>query len=72
MELVDNLVMWVIPGAMNAHYFDLFFWVSTVASLGVAFMAAWPINYWLLHRGKGHALTHHHMHDHTSMHDEMH
>jgi len=70
MEIVDNLVMWLIPGAMAAHYFDMFFWASMALALSIAFVVAWPVNYLLLRRGKGHALTHHHMHGHE--HDHSH
>lgn len=66
MEIVDNTMMWLIPGAMDAHYFDTFFWLSMTASLAVAFLAAWPVNFLLLRRGKGHALTHHYHHKHDS------
>jgi hypothetical protein len=62
MEIVDNLTMWVIPGAMNAHVDSWHFWVSLGISLVVAFIAAWPVNYLLIKRGKGHALTHDHAH----------
>ena len=62
MEIVDNLTMWVIPGAMNAHLDSWHFWVSLGISLVVAFIAAWPVNYLLIKRGKGHALTHDHIH----------
>lgn len=64
MEIVDNLGMWLIPGAMDAHFFDVLFWISMAVSLLAAFFVAWPVNYILLKRGKGHALTHHHMHGH--------
>jgi hypothetical protein len=61
MEIVDNLVMLAIPGAMAAGPLDAFFWVSMAISLAVAFAAALPINLWLIGRGKGHAVmqTHH-------------
>ena len=58
MELVDNVVMAVIPGAMDAGLVNPTFWVSMMLALTVAFFAAWPVNRWLLARGKGHALTH--------------
>ncbi|WP_258234141.1 DUF4396 domain-containing protein [Brevibacterium oceani] len=58
MEIVDNLVMLVIPGAMNAGLLNPIFWVSMAISLTVAFFAAWPVNRALLRRGKGHAVTH--------------
>lgn len=62
MEIVDNATMWVIPGAMNAHLDSPHFWLSMSLSMVAAFTVAWPVNYLLLRRGKGHALTHH-MHD---------
>ena len=58
MEVVDNLVVAVIPGAMDAGLVDALFWLSMVVSLVVAFAAAYPVNLYLLGRGKGHALTH--------------
>lgn len=64
MEIVDNLAMYYIPGAMDAHWTSLAFWASMGLALFVAFWAAYPVNAYLLSRGKGHALTHHHMHGH--------
>lgn len=58
MELVDNLVMAGIPGAMEAGLVNPVFWLSMMLALTVAFFAAWPVNRYLLSRGKGHALTH--------------
>ena len=58
MEIVDNLVMAVIPGAMDAGLVNPVFWLSMMLALTVAFFAAWPVNRHLLARGKGHALTH--------------
>ena len=60
MEVVDNVVMAVIPGAMNAGLVNAVFWVGMSISLAVAFLAAYPVNRYLLARGKGHALTHGH------------
>lgn len=57
MEIVDNLVMMVIPGAMEANLVDPLLWVSMPISLVVAFFAALPVNKYLLKRNKGHALT---------------
>lgn len=58
MEVVDNAVVAVIPGAMNAGLVNPIFWLSLPVSLIVAFWAAYPVNLYLLQRGKGHALVH--------------
>jgi Domain of unknown function (DUF4396) len=58
MEVVDNAVMAVIPGAMEAGLVNAVFWVSMMIALTAAFFAAYPVNRYLLQRGKGHALTH--------------
>lgn len=60
MELVDNAVMAIIPGAMEAGLVNWVFWVSMMIALAAAFVAAYPVNRYLLQRGKGHALTHAH------------
>jgi hypothetical protein len=62
MEIVDNLVMVAIPGAMEAGLSNPFFWVSLAIALGVAYIFAYPVNLYLLKRGKGHALMHDHHH----------
>ena len=58
MEVVDNAVMALVPGAMDAGLDNPVFWLSMMLALSVAFFAAYPVNRWLLQRGKGHALTH--------------
>lgn len=58
MEVVDNLVVVAIPGAMDAGLFDLLFWASLAVSLALAFVAAFPVNRWLIARGLGHAVVH--------------
>jgi hypothetical protein len=57
MELVDNLIIVAIPGAMDAGLASGFFWGSLAFSLGVAFVAAVPVNRWLIGKGKGHAVV---------------
>jgi hypothetical protein len=66
MEIVDNAVMVVIPGAMDAGLTDPLFWVSLIVSLVLAGIAAFPANRWLIARGRGHALVHDHHGHHTS------
>ena len=58
MELVDNLIMLFIPGAMVAGPASLLFWSSLTFSLLVAGAVAFPINRWLIARGRGHAVVH--------------
>jgi hypothetical protein len=58
MELVDNGILLVIPGAMEAGLGELMFWGSLAFALGVAGFAAWPVNRWLIRRGRGHARVH--------------
>lgn len=60
MEIVDNGLMLVIPGAMDAGLGSLRFWGSLAVALLIAGAAAYPVNRWLLARGKGHALVHAH------------
>jgi hypothetical protein len=60
MEIVDNAIMLVIPGAMDAGLDTLLFWGSLAFSLAVAAVAAFPVNRWLIARGKGHAVVHAH------------
>ncbi len=58
MEIVDNLIVVVIPGAIDAGLRDLLFWGSLSFGLAVAFVVAVPVNRWLLARGKGHTAVH--------------
>ena len=58
MEVVDNLIVLSIPGAMEAGLGDLLFWGSLSFALAIAFVAAVPANRWLISRGKGHARVH--------------
>lgn len=58
MEIVDNLIMVVVPGAMMAGLGSLLFWGSLSFSLAVAGAIAVPLNRWLIARGRGHAVIH--------------
>jgi hypothetical protein len=58
MEIVDNLFILVVPGAMAAGLDTPLFWWSLAVSLAVAFVVAVPVNRWLIDRGKGHAVVH--------------
>ena len=58
MEIVDNLFVVLVPGALAAGLTDSLFWWSLLVSLVVAFAAAVPVNRWLIARGRGHAVVH--------------
>jgi Domain of unknown function (DUF4396) len=63
MEIVDNAVLLLYPGAMDAGLGDALFWWSLALALAVAWVATFPVNRWLIGRGRGHAVVHgHHSH----------
>jgi hypothetical protein len=62
MEIIDNLIMLAIPGAMDAHLDQPLFWGSLAFALLLAGAVAFPINRWLIRRGRGHAVVHSHHH----------
>jgi hypothetical protein len=63
MEIVDNAIILLIPGAMDAGLDDIGFYLALAAALLIAGAAAFPANRWLIARGKGHAVVHaHHGH----------
>ena len=63
MEIVDNAVVLLVPGAMDAGLDDPLFWGSLALALAAAFLVAFPVNRWLIARGRGHAVVHaHHGH----------
>ena len=47
MELVDNLFMVIVPGAMDAGIDQLLFWAALIGSLALAGIVAFPVNAWL-------------------------
>jgi hypothetical protein len=62
MEIVDNAIVLVVPGAMEAGLADLLFWGSLAFALAIAWVAAFPVNRWLISKGRGHAVVHPYMH----------
>src|SRR5688500_12187536 len=60
MEIVDNAIMLAIPGAMHAGLGSPLFWGSLAVALLIAGVAAFPVNRWLIARGRGHAVVHQH------------
>ena len=58
MEIIDNGIMLLVPGAMAAGLSSALFWGSMILSLLLAGLAAFPINRWLIGRGRGHAVVH--------------
>ena len=65
MEIVDNAIMLLIPGALGAGLTDVLFWGSLAIALLIAGAVAFPVNRWLIARGKGHAVVHEHHHAHA-------
>lgn len=64
MEIIDNAIMLVVPGAMAAGLTEWLFWASLAFALAAAFVLTVPVNRWLIARGKGHAVMHQHHHNH--------
>ena len=62
MELVDNAILLMIPGAMEAGLGDPGFWAALAVALLIAGLVAYPVNRHLISRGKGHAVVHRHHH----------
>lgn len=58
MEIVDNLFIIAVPGALAATLSDSLFWWSLLVSLVIAFTVTVPVNRWLIGRGRGHAVIH--------------
>ncbi|MFJ6995860.1 DUF4396 domain-containing protein [Streptomyces sp. NPDC003090] len=58
MEAVDNGVLLLVPGAMDAHLSDALFWGALAFAFAVAFVVTTPVNKWMIGRGKGHAVVH--------------
>ena len=64
MEIVDNLFILLVPGAIAAELDDPLFWWSLAVALLIAGVVAFPLNRWLIRRGRGHAVVHAHHWDH--------
>lgn len=62
MTIMDNLMMVIIPGAMDKDLTHPVYWLSRIVSLVAAFIVAFPVNIYLLKRGRGHALMHEYSH----------
>jgi hypothetical protein len=62
MEVVDNAVMVLVPGAMHAGLANWVFWAALAFAFAVAFVVTLPVNRWLIARGRGHAVVHQYHH----------
>ena len=58
MEVIDNAIVLAVPGAMEAGLGDVLFWGALSIALVLAGVVAFPVNRWLIARGKGHAVVH--------------
>ncbi|MFD7960166.1 DUF4396 domain-containing protein [Streptomyces zaomyceticus] len=62
MEIIDNGIIALWPGAMDAHLSEPFFWIVLAIALAAAFAITTPVNKWMIGRGKGHAVVHQYHH----------
>ncbi|WP_407839547.1 DUF4396 domain-containing protein [Streptomyces sp. DSM 116496] len=62
MEVIDNGVILLWPGAMDAMLSDALFWTALAIAFAVAFVVTTPVNKWMIGRGKGHAVVHQYHH----------
>ncbi|MET9723945.1 DUF4396 domain-containing protein [Streptomyces zaomyceticus] len=62
MEIIDNGIIALWPGAMDAHLSEPFFWIVLAIALAAAFVITTPVNKWMIGRGKGHAVVHQYHH----------
>jgi hypothetical protein len=58
MELIDNLTVIVVPGALEAGLADARFWVPLLGGFLLAWPFAFAVNRALIRRGRGHAVVH--------------
>jgi hypothetical protein len=58
MEVVDNGVILLVPGAMEAGIDSLLFWGALAIGFAIAWVVTYPVNRWLIARGRGHAVVH--------------
>jgi hypothetical protein len=58
MEIVDNAIIVLWPGAMEAGLASVIFWAILAIALAVAFVVTVPVNRWMIGRGQGHAVVH--------------
>jgi hypothetical protein len=62
MELIDNVTMVVVPGAMEAGLTDARFWLPLIGGFAIAWPFAFAANRAMIRRGKGHAVVHEYHH----------
>jgi uncharacterized protein DUF4396 len=58
MEVIDNLTVLLIPGAMEAGVDEPLIYASIAAGFAIAYPFAFLANRYMLARGKGHAVVH--------------
>jgi hypothetical protein len=58
METIDNATILIVPGAMEAGLGDILFWAALAGGFAIAWLVTYPINRWLIARGRGHAVVH--------------
>lgn len=59
METGENLTAFLIPGVLTATVFSYIFWVGLAISVVAGFLAAYPVNYFMIAKGLKHGHIHH-------------
>lgn len=59
METAENLTAFLIPGLLSASFLTLLFWVGFSISVIAGFIAAYPINYFMISKGLKEGHMHH-------------
>jgi hypothetical protein len=62
MEVIDNLTVVLVPGAMDADLDEPLIYLSIAAGFAIAYPFAFLANRYLIARGRGHALVHEYHH----------
>lgn len=60
MEVIDNVVVVLIPGALEAGVDGPLPYASIAAGFAIAYPFAFLANKYMIARGKGHAVVHEH------------
>jgi Domain of unknown function (DUF4396) len=69
MEVIDNVVVVLVPGALDAGVDEPLIYASIAAGFAVAYPFAFLVNRYMIARGKGHAVVHTYHHTNGGFHE---